>query len=154
MHLTRSTNLGLQIVLELTRQQTQKDGAERLTAASISEALEASPTHVAKLTSRLVDIGIITSSRGRTGGISIAPGGLNLRLGDLIRELEGDSDSVDRFIDRSICARISNGPCILTQSLIAAEEKFYTSLNELTVADVLPPSITPTPSMLNKPSQD
>jgi len=61
----------LQIIAELSRQQAQAGETTRLTAAGISEALGASPTHVAKLTSRLVEIGIIKSSRGRAGGIHI-----------------------------------------------------------------------------------
>ncbi|MBC2682024.1 RrF2 family transcriptional regulator [Corynebacterium anserum] len=154
MHLTRSTNLGLQIVMELADQQAKSDGAQRLTAANISAALEASPTHVAKLASRLVEIGILKSSRGRTGGITIADGALNYPLGKLIRQLEGKDESVDRFIHAPHCEEqdkhSSNSP--LETALTQAQEEFYSCLDQKSIADILPAYIAPTEAMLKTAS--
>ena len=149
MHLTRSTNLGIQIVIELANQQAKAEGSQRLTASNISSALNASPTHVAKLASRLVEIGIFESTRGRTGGITIADGALSFPLGKLIRELEGKDESIDRFISSPHCKDgDSTSKCPLASTLTAAEEEFYSHLDERTIADVLPAHISPTPEML------
>ena len=140
MHLSRSTNLGLQIIAELSRQQVRAGETTRLTAAGISEALGASPTHVAKLTSRLVEIGIIKSSRGRAGGIHIIKGGLRFRLGELIRKLEGPVEQVDRYI-QPLVVEASNSTEDPRHSfervLQDAEDRFYSELDKFTVADVL-----------------
>lgn len=140
MHLSRSTNLGLQIIAELSRQQVQAGETTRLTAAGISEALGASPTHVAKLTSRLVEIGIIKSSRGRAGGIHIIKGGLRFRLGELIRKLEGPVEQVDRYIQPLVAESSgSNSEAQRSFELVLqeAEDRFYAELDKFTVADVL-----------------
>lgn len=148
MHLTRSTNLGLQIVMELANQQAKTNGTQRLTAASISAALDASPTHVAKLASRLVEIGVLKSSRGRTGGITIADGALNYPLGKLIRQLEGKDESIDRFISTPHCEAGDAQKCPLEDSLTKAQEEFYSYLDRQTIADILPAYIAPTEAML------
>lgn len=151
MHLTRSTNLGLQIVIELANQQAKTEGTQRLTASTISAALDASPTHVAKLASRLVEIGVLKSSRGRTGGITIADGALSFPLGKLIRELEGKNESIDRFISTPHCEnepKNESCKCPLESALTEAQEEFYSHLDERTIADVLPSYIAPTPAML------
>lgn len=150
MHLSRSTNLGLQIVLELTRQQAASTKPQRLTAATISEAIAASPTHVAKLTSRLVEIGVISSSRGRTGGIHIAPGGLAYPLGTLIRKLEGDEEKVSRYIHADTSKKEGDELPELTSLLHRAEEDFFDVLDQRTIADILPKDIQPTAAMVEK----
>lgn len=129
MHLSRSTNLGLQIIAELSRQQVQAGENARLTAAGVSESLGASPTHVAKLISRLVEIGIVKSTRGRSGGIHISKGGLRFRLGELVRNLEGPLEKVDRYVQPLTQDENTPHKKSFDTVLRDAENRFYAELD-------------------------
>ncbi|MEL4151767.1 Rrf2 family transcriptional regulator [Corynebacterium bovis] len=98
MQLTRFTDLGLRVIIYLAADQLTDDGSRprrRHTSSSVAKAIDASATHVAKVVSRLAEIGVIRSTRGRTGGVRLAEGGLDFRIGTLIRQLEGDSRLLD-----------------------------------------------------------
>ena len=151
VHFSRSTNLGLQIVAELSRQQAEASDSTRLTAAGISEALDASPTHVAKLISRLVDIGIVKSTRGRSGGIHIVNGGLRCPLGQLIRHLEGQDFQVTRYIEPLTPKGSAQKKDHFRSILTDAEEKFYADLDRFTIADVLELNISGQHRMMKTP---
>ncbi|MEL4155547.1 Rrf2 family transcriptional regulator [Corynebacterium bovis] len=100
MQLTRFTDLGLRVIIYLAADQLTDDGTRprrRHTSSSVAKAIDASATHFAKVVSRLAEIGVIRSTRGRTGGVRLAEGGLDFRIGTLIRQLEGDSRLLDSF---------------------------------------------------------
>lgn len=140
MQLTRFTDLGLRIVTQLAETTVNAadhpDGSHpRTTTSSVSEAINASQTHVAKVVSRLADMGVIRSSRGRTGGILLAPDALDFSLGNLIKELEGDEDIIDRLRDGSVTMEPS---CPLTEALMEAQDAFFDVLNTRTIRDIVP----------------
>lgn len=139
MQLTRFTDLGLRIVMQLgdtaVRAADGEEGSHpRTTTSSVSEAINASQTHVAKVVSRLADMGVIQSSRGRTGGILLAPGALDFSLGDLIKELEGDEDIIDRLSSSTFTMKPT---CPLTKALVEAQDAFFDVLNTHTIRDII-----------------
>ncbi|RRO93758.1 hypothetical protein CXF32_10110, partial [Corynebacterium bovis] len=90
----------MRVIIYLAADQLTDDGTRprrRHTSSSVAKAIDASATHVAKVVSRLAEIGVIRSTRGRTGGVRLAEGGLDFRIGTLIRQLEGDSRLLDSF---------------------------------------------------------
>ena len=65
MNISRHSDLALRTLMLLAV--GDRDG-ERMTAGAIDGSVNASPSHVAKIVSRLVDLEVIASRRGRGGG--------------------------------------------------------------------------------------
>ncbi|WP_194860401.1 Rrf2 family transcriptional regulator, partial [Dietzia sp. SYD-A1] len=68
MQLSRFSDLALRALMRLA----VADGrGDRMTAGGIAESVNASTSHVAKTVSRLVELGLVESRRGRGGGLAI-----------------------------------------------------------------------------------
>lgn len=141
MQLTRFTDLGLRIVVQLAAMTAAADtpsaaAPPRTTTAAVASALGASQTHVAKVVAKLADIGILRSTRGRTGGIYVTASALDYPLGQLVRELEGSESIPDNF--NTHCPSDHTATFQLAASLMAAQNAFFDSLNSQTIRDILP----------------
>jgi Rrf2 family nitric oxide-sensitive transcriptional repressor len=128
MQLTRFTDLGLRVLMYLT----QPERAEPVTNAEIAAQFGVPHNHVIKVVHRLGKLGWIRTQRGRGGGISLGVAPAKLRLGDVLRELEGDAPLVD--CDRPPC--VLQNTCQLKHALDVGLAKFYSAMNEYTLADV------------------
>lgn len=128
-----------------------RDG-DRMTAGAIATSVNASPSHVAKIVSRLVELEVIASRRGRGGGLRITDAGRHQSAGLLLRELEGPGEAVECEGDQP-CPLSRN--CRLRRAFAEAREAFFGPLDALTVNDIvhsptrqvlltLEPSFTPT----------
>lgn len=137
MQLTRFTDIGLRIVMALAT-----NPATTHTSRQLADDLNLSYTHVAKVVSRLAEIGVVNSRRGRTGGLAITELGPRAGVGWLARHLEGDQPIVECEGTNPCPLRQS---CRLRSALAAAEEAFYASLDQLTVQDLI---ADPTGAML------
>lgn len=140
MQFTRFTDLGLRVAMQLAAVHMASDGpsgstapAPRITAAGVSEMIDASPTHVAKVVSRLVDLGVARSMRGRTGGIMLNPEALDYPLGTLVQQLEGTHNVLATF--RGDPSPLDEN-CRLINVLSQAQEDFFLQLNRLTIRDI------------------
>lgn len=134
MQLTRFTDIGLRVLMRLA----SDDGATTRTARDLAAELELPRTHVSKVVSRLSEIGVVHSRRGRDGGLTITPLGRTARLGWLTRTLEGDDELVECTPPSGPCPLLRT--CRLRGALARAQEAFYASLDTLTVADLTVPS--------------
>lgn len=108
---------------------------ERLTTRAIAEGVGAPYHHVTKTVGRLSGLGLLASSRGRTGGISITPAGLDAPVGTLLRELEGGSAMVACEAPDGHCP-LDHG-CRLRRALADAREAFYRALDDVRVRDLV-----------------
>lgn len=90
MQLTQFTDLGLRITLLLAGEARPLRASTR----AIAQALDASYAHTAKVTSRLADLGVVQTFRGRAGGAAITDQGRSATIGWLVRQLEGDAELV------------------------------------------------------------
>ena len=109
---------------------------ERIALGEIANTFGLSLNHLNKVAQKLVQMGLLHSFRGQGGGIELAPEALEFQLGDLMKELEGDSEIAP-------CEGYSNlQPCIIAPScslrgfFSEAKEAFYKSLNQQTIADL------------------
>lgn len=131
MRLTRFTDLALRILLYMS-----STGPDRLvTVSELSERLEWTPNHLTKVVGLLAREGFIRSHRGRNGGLSFVEATRTVRLGDLVRRLEGG----ERLIDCGNPPCALRRGCTLVRALHEAQEAFYDSLNRFTLADALTP---------------
>ncbi|MFE7837030.1 RrF2 family transcriptional regulator [Streptomyces sp. NPDC057474] len=130
MRLTRYTDLALRAVMRLA----VVDGEELLTTRQISDSMNVPYTHMAKTIAQLQHLGVIEARRGRNGGLALTDVGRSTPVGDLVRTLEGDREAVVCEGDTP-CPLA--GACRLRRALREAQEAFYSSLNGVTVADLV-----------------
>src|SRR5690606_11812434 len=92
MQLTQFTDYGLRSLMYLAAQ------PEKLCSVrEIAEHYAISRNHLVKVVHRLAQLGYVTSSKGKGGGIRLACKPQELRLGDLVLALEPNMHLVDCF---------------------------------------------------------
>ncbi|MGH1412021.1 MAG: RrF2 family transcriptional regulator [Pelagimonas sp.] len=125
MKLTRYSDYALRVCLYLALHQ------DRL--VSISEIVDtyAIPRgNVMKLATDLVGAGILTSVRGRSGGLRLSAPARDITVGQIVRHTEGNSAMVD-------CSSCILAPdCGLICILKEAQMAFFNSLDRYTLQQV------------------
>lgn len=86
------------------------------------------------MVTRLGELGIVTTRRGRGGGLSITELGRTATIGWLARRLEDPGEVVDCEGDKPCPLR---GGCLLRSALREAQEAFFVSLDAVTIEDVI-----------------
>ncbi|HWG47230.1 MAG TPA: Rrf2 family transcriptional regulator [Gemmataceae bacterium] len=138
MKITAQEEYGLRCLLRLAR---AGDG-QALTIPEIAEAEKLSAPYVAKLLSVLRQAGLITSTRGRSGGYCLARPASEVHLGEVMRAL-----GEPLFEDPSYCERhagpetggtcVHNDGCTLRVIWQTLEQWMRRLLDQLTLADLL-----------------
>ncbi|WP_031938756.1 RrF2 family transcriptional regulator [Prescottella defluvii] len=136
MQLTQFTDLGLRIVMRLAADQPAADAPS---TRAVAEQLAVSYTHATKVVARLSELGVVTTRRGRGGGLSITELGRGASLGWLTRQLEGDGEVVTCEGDKPCPLRRG---CLLRSALREAQSAFYAALDTMTVRDLTTTALT------------
>lgn len=142
MRLLASTDLALRVLMHLAGEPAQR----LLNVEALAGALGGqSRNHLHKIVQDLSALGMVRTVRGAGGGVLLAVAVDRIRVGTLVRQLEGDQPIVE-------CFRADGGSCTLSQGcrlsgfIDSAREDFFRSLDRYTVADCLPrPDVQPTP---------
>ena len=90
MQLTQHTDFGIRLLVVLAR----SDGRP-VPLTRFAEERGLSYNHVAKVAQALVHAGFVVSHRGRSGGVSLARGPHDIRIGDVVRALEPNMQIAD-----------------------------------------------------------
>jgi len=130
MHLTQFSDIGLRLLMYLARE-TRETPA--VTIAEISTQFGIPRNHMMKVAGKLARDGWIRAMRGRVGGISLARHPSEMRLGQIVRALEGEKELVE--CDKLDCRLSSN--CGLRAVLGKAHTAFYAALDEYTLEDIV-----------------
>ena len=131
MRLTNMSDYAVRLLIYLSGHR------DRLcTIAEIASAYGISEPHLMKITNRLAQRGWIRTVRGKNGGMALAHEPEDIRLGDLIRDMENDLALVECMGTDNRC--ILSGRCGLTAIVAGALRAFMDHLNAHTLADVLP----------------
>lgn len=134
MQLTMFSDLSLRIIMRMA---VGEEGA-KYTSASIADELNASRAHVAKVVTRLADLKLVTSMKGRYGGIYLADGALDQSVGGLLRILE-TGEVVDCV--GTDCPLLPG--CRLRGALAGAQEAFFAHLDAMTIGDLVASPLPP-----------
>ena len=129
MQLDKFTDYGLRILVTLA---TRSDARTPTTAIAKTFAL--SEHHLSKVASELVRNGFVISERGRHGGLTLARAAQNINLGAVVRSLQNDKPVVPCFGPDKSCLILAS--CGLRSPLAAAQEAFFATLDQYTLADV------------------
>ncbi|WP_295629244.1 Rrf2 family transcriptional regulator [uncultured Corynebacterium sp.] len=128
MQLTVFSDLSLRIIMRMAAGQS---GA-KFTAAAVADELNASRAHVAKVVTKLVDMGLVDAVKGRYGGIYLAEDATSRSVGEILRVLE-TGEVVDCVGTR--CPLLPS--CSLRGALAGAQEAFFAHLDPITIGDLV-----------------
>jgi Rrf2 family nitric oxide-sensitive transcriptional repressor len=129
MRLTRFSDIGLRVLIYLARASEQRAPA---TVAEIAGQFDIPVNHLVKVVGQLSRAGWIHAMRGRNGGLLLRADATTLRVGTVLRELEGDAELVDCEGQR--CQLSQN--CVLRGALAAGLRAFYDAMDNYTLADI------------------
>ena len=135
MRVTRFTDIGMRVLIYLSRE--RRDGGTRhelppVTVAEIAAQFDIPANHVVKVAGRLAKMGVVDAIRGRHGGLRLSDGAGDVGVGRLLRALEGD----DELIDCDGLACRLRGNCVLRGALKEGLDAFYEAMDRYTLADV------------------
>lgn len=134
MRLLASTDLALRILMLLG----SEPPGRHLSVEQLARALGGvSRHHLHKIVQDLATLGVVRTLRGATGGALLARPAADIRLGVLVRALEGGQAVVECFRADGGACTLAPG-CRLRGMLGRARDSFYRSLDEQTLADCLP----------------
>ena len=106
-----------------------------VTVAEVASRFRISQNHLMKVAHLLGRAGFIETVRGRSGGLRLAGDPATIRVGDVVRQMEGDIHLVECFAAESDSCLIS-GACRLKGVLHEALEAFLAVLDRYTLADL------------------
>jgi Rrf2 family nitric oxide-sensitive transcriptional repressor len=130
MQLTQFTDYSLRALIYIALRK------ELCTINDIATAYAISSNHLLKIIHNLSKMGIIKTTRGKSGGITMAQNPSELNLGELVMKLEPNFDLVPCFNKEKANCCIAP-VCKLKRILFEAKESFLAVLKEYTLADVL-----------------
>jgi Rrf2 family nitric oxide-sensitive transcriptional repressor len=95
-----------------------------------------SRNHLHKVVQTLAGLGLVRTIRGNGGGVVLAAPPGSIKVGKLIRDLEGEQPVVECFRDGGTC--VLSADCRLRCYLKDARNAFFRDLDQHTIADCLP----------------
>lgn len=126
MQLSRHTDLAIRLLVQLAAE----PGAQ-MTIAQIAHDQAVPQPYLMKIANALAHAGFIATTRGRGGGVSLARPPAGIRIGDVVRAMEPQSEIVR-------CSECLLAPrCRLPRHLGRAMEAFYAVLDEQTLEDMI-----------------
>jgi Rrf2 family nitric oxide-sensitive transcriptional repressor len=136
MKLLNSTDYALRVLMLLATQQPARPLSVEILAKQLGGL---SRDHLHKVVQDLAALGVVRTVRGVGGGVLLGVAPNEIRIGTLIRQLEGELPIVECFrADGGCCTLVP--VCRLRGFIGRAREDFYNSLEEHTIADCLPPT--------------
>jgi Rrf2 family nitric oxide-sensitive transcriptional repressor len=130
MRLTRFSDIGLRVLMYLARASEQRNPA---TVAEIASQFDIPVNHLVKVVAQLSRTGWVLATRGRKGGLALGVDARTLKIGVVLRELEGEAELVD--CEAQNC-RLSHD-CRLRGALAAGQRAFYEAMDQVCLADIV-----------------
>lgn len=130
MRLNQASDFALRILMYLGQQDTPQ------TVEKLADALGLAKSHVMKIVARLNRLDLVETTRGRSGGVRLKRPPGDIRLGDVVRQMEPDLGVVACLKPGlTQCSFLPR--CAVKHSMARAAEAFLDSLNKETLADIL-----------------
>jgi len=96
-------------------------------AAGMAEELEVSYNHLSKVLQQLTKAGLVTPTRGPSGGFALTPAGRNARVRDFLRAIDGAPATRPCLMKERICRRAT---CMLGRFIEETNKRFETMINK------------------------
>jgi Rrf2 family nitric oxide-sensitive transcriptional repressor len=132
VNLTKFSDYSLRLLLYLALHRSRP-----VSIAEVSRAYGVSPHILVKVTQALISQGLVSTVRGRSGGLRLCKNPADINIGKLIRTTESTWNLVECFdSDRNTCP--IEPACGLKGALRHAQHAFLAALDAHTLADFLP----------------
>lgn len=131
MYITRYTDYALRVLMYLALNPHQQ-----VTIREIADSYDISRNHLMKVVQNLNNQGYLKATRGKNGGLRLNRAPELINLGDLVRSTEQDLTLVECFSAEGQC--ILSPLCQLKHILGKALESFFLTLDQYTLADLVP----------------
>lgn len=129
MQLTKFTDLGLRVLMYLSQDLRNTV----VTIDEIASQFNVPKNHLIKVVTRLNKLNWITTTRGRNGGMKLSNHTSQLKLGNILRELESKTTLIN--CTEPVCAL--HGRCNLKEILDHGLHTFYTEMNKFTIEGIV-----------------
>lgn len=129
MRLTRFSDIGLRVLIYLARA-----GVDRgpVTVAELATQFGVPANHLVKIVGHLAKVGWVKATRGRNGGLRLGADAATLKIGVVLRELEGDTELAD--CEGTAC--VLRQDCRLRGALAIGMRAFYEAMDGYTLAQI------------------
>lgn len=108
----------------------------RGTSAQVAADFGISRHHVVKVVNELQHLGYLETVRGRTGGFTLARAPEDIRLGEVVRQTEGNFRLVECFEPATSTCPLTSA-CGLRSALGEALDAFFAVLDRYSLADLV-----------------
>lgn len=134
MQITRQADYALRAVLYLA-----KIGPERKAATSLIAAEQRiPPSFLAKIVSQLSVAGLLHTSRGARGGVSLARAPESISLLEVVEAIDGPVLLNECVLDASAC--VFGADCLIRPAFCDAQAQLVSQLRQTTFAKILQPN--------------
>ncbi len=130
MRLTLHTDYALRVLIYAGVQE-----GRLVTIDDVAQAYRISKNHLRKVVHRLSQCGYLETVQGRRGGIRLKPRPEDVRLGDLVRQMEPDFALVACMSDRGQCGIYA--ACTLRSIAEEARQAFLKTFDRYRLSDLL-----------------
>ena len=131
MRLTAFSDYSLRVLMYLALQD------DRLaTIQEIASAYDISESHLMKVVHQLARSGVVETVRGKGGGLRLAREPAQIRLGEVVRQAEGEGPIVECLPGGAQRCKIAP-VCKLAGILVHAFDTLYAELDRYTLADLV-----------------
>lgn len=127
MHLTKFTDNSLRVLIYMSGNVDRK-----VNISEIAEMCAIPRNHLTKVIHTMAVKGLLTTTRGKGGGVSMAHPADQLKVGDVIRAMEGTGEIINCDTPKCPLVRM----CELRSILRKGQNAFLATLDEFTVADL------------------
>lgn len=134
MRLTQWTDYTLRVLMYCA---ACNQRIQPVTITEIASAHDISRSHLTKIVQQLAAQGLLETTRGRGGGIRLKKPAAQINIGALVRLTESDFEIVECFNPQTNTCRMSSH-CILQTALQKAMHAYFSVLDGLTLADLVP----------------
>ena len=104
---------------------------------AIAEAFAISRDHLVKVVQTLTRLGYVSTRSGRGGGVSLARDAAQIKVSDVVADVEGRHQVLDCVLQPQTC--VLEPGCGLRRLLMQAEDAFYEALAGATIAELAHP---------------
>ncbi|MDO4822288.1 MAG: Rrf2 family transcriptional regulator [Rothia sp. (in: high G+C Gram-positive bacteria)] len=129
MRLTAFSDVSLRVLMLLSGL-----GGEQISTQKIAEGVGTPYNHVAKSVAFLANMGLVESTRGRTGGVRLSEAGTRATVGQVLRASEGDIPMVECEGGANECPM--RHACSLKKILANAREEFFKMLDSVVISEL------------------
>ncbi|HTQ11667.1 MAG TPA: Rrf2 family transcriptional regulator [Fimbriimonadaceae bacterium] len=143
MRLNVQTDLALRMLIYLAAKQ-----GSPATIQEITQKMGLSQSHMMRVAAKLASNGLVASSRGRGGGLSLGRDASEITVEEVVKTMEPDYALVECLgMDGGDC--VIESACVLKGVLVSALEGFFSVLRNATLAQLVEPKLIPLAAILN-----